>query len=59
VAWLATLQQYGLGALLADDMGLGKALSLETPILTPRGWKHMGDVCVGDEIVNAAATGRA
>ena len=24
VAWLASLQQYGLGALLADDMGLGK-----------------------------------
>jgi SNF2 family DNA or RNA helicase len=28
VAWLATLQQYNLGALLADDMGLGKTAQL-------------------------------
>jgi SNF2 family DNA or RNA helicase len=28
VAWLSTLQQYGLGALLADDMGLGKTAEL-------------------------------
>jgi SNF2 family DNA or RNA helicase len=28
VAWLSTLQQYGLGALLADDMGLGKTAQL-------------------------------
>jgi SNF2 family DNA or RNA helicase len=53
VAWLAALQNYGLGALLADDMGLGKELSLDTPILTPTGWKLMGDVVVGDEVINA------
>jgi SNF2 family DNA or RNA helicase len=53
VAWLATLQHYGLGALLADDMGLGKELSLDTPILTPTGWKLMGDIVVGDEVINA------
>jgi SNF2 family DNA or RNA helicase len=28
VAWLATLQRYSLGSLLADDMGLGKTLEL-------------------------------
>ena len=44
VAWLATLQRYNLGALLADDMGLGKALSIDTPILTPVGWKPMGEI---------------
>jgi superfamily II DNA or RNA helicase len=53
VAWLATLQRYNLGALLADDMGLGKALALETPILTPAGWKPMGCMAVGDEVINA------
>jgi SNF2 family DNA or RNA helicase len=53
VAWLATLQTYGLGALLADDMGLGKALSVETPVLTPMGWKPMGEMRVGDEVINS------
>jgi SNF2 family DNA or RNA helicase len=53
VAWLATLQRYNLGALLADDMGLGKSLSLDTPVLTPAGWKHMGAMAVGNEIINA------
>jgi SNF2 family DNA or RNA helicase len=33
VAWLATLQQYGLGALLADDMGLGKTATTIALIL--------------------------
>jgi hypothetical protein len=53
VAWLATLQRYSLGALLADDMGLGKATSCDTPILTPTGWKLMGDITIGDEVINA------
>ncbi|HET6316103.1 MAG TPA: SNF2-related protein, partial [Chloroflexota bacterium] len=53
VAWLATLQRYNLGSLLADDMGLGKAMSLDTPVLTPRGWRRMGDVKVGDRVINA------
>jgi len=54
VAWLATLQRYHLGALLADDMGLGKALSLDSPVLTPTGWKPMGSIAVGDEVINAS-----
>src|SRR5207248_5903768 len=53
VAWLATLQRYNLGALLADDMGLGKSLAIDTPILTPTGWMPMGDISVGDEVTNA------
>jgi hypothetical protein len=40
-------------ALLADDMGLGKAQPLDAKILTPRGWKLMGDVQIGDKIINS------
>jgi SNF2 family DNA or RNA helicase len=53
VAWLATLQRYNLGALLADDMGLGKMQPLDSAILTPDGWKLMGDIRLGDEVINA------
>jgi superfamily II DNA or RNA helicase len=40
-------------ALLADDMGLGKAQPLTARILTPRGWKLLGDIRVGDEVINS------
>lgn len=30
--------------------GLGKALALDTPIPTPKGWTTMGELSVGDEI---------
>ncbi|HYP21612.1 MAG TPA: LAGLIDADG family homing endonuclease, partial [Chloroflexia bacterium] len=40
-------------ALLADDMGLGKAQPLDAKILTPTGWKYMGDIQVGDSIINS------
>jgi hypothetical protein len=40
-------------ALLADDMGLGKAQPLTAKILTPRGWKLMGDIQIGDEVINS------
>ena len=40
-------------ALLADDMGLGKAQPLTAKILTPVGWKLMGDMQVGDEVINS------
>ncbi|HUP27534.1 MAG TPA: SNF2-related protein, partial [Chloroflexia bacterium] len=40
-------------ALLADDMGLGKAQPLTAKILTPHGWKLMGDIHVGDEVINS------
>lgn len=42
------------GALLADEMGLGKAQPLDAKILTPDGWKAMGQVRVGDAVVNSA-----
>jgi hypothetical protein len=36
--------------LVAGATGSGKALALETPIPTPRGWTTMGQVQVGDEV---------
>ena len=33
--------------LIADEMGLGKAQPLDAKILTPSGWKTMGDMKVG------------
>lgn len=45
--------KYGLDHnrwLLADDQGLGKALSLDTKIYTPNGYKLMRDIQVGDYV---------
>ena len=49
VKWLATKH----GALLADEMGLGKACPTSEPVLTPCGWKAMGDLRVGDQVIGA------
>ena len=38
---------------LADDQGLGKALSVNTLIYTPNGTKKIGDAKVGDEIIGS------
>lgn len=35
---------------VAGSCGLGKALSLDTPIATPTGWTTMGDIKEGDEV---------
>ncbi|UYZ65234.1 SNF2-related protein [Hymenobacter weizhouensis] len=51
--WLHFVQQYGFGGCLADDMGLGKAQPLHARILTPTGWTTMGQVQVGDEVINS------
>jgi hypothetical protein len=40
------------GLLLADEVGLGKAQPLDAKVLTPSGWRSMGDLAVGDEIVD-------
>lgn len=39
--------------LLADDMGLGKAQPLDASVLTPGGWRSMGDLRVGDAVIGA------
>jgi DNA segregation ATPase FtsK/SpoIIIE-like protein len=36
--------------LIAGATGAGKALALDTPIPTPRGWTTMGEIQVGDEV---------
>lgn len=38
------------GFVLADEMGGGKALTLDTPIPTPSGYVQMKDICVGDKV---------
>ncbi len=46
-AWLATRT----AALLADEMGLGKDQAVSEPVLTPDGWRKMGDLRVGDYVI--------
>ncbi len=41
---------------VAARPGLGKALALNTPLPTPHGWTTMGEVAVGDRLLDA--TGR-
>jgi hypothetical protein len=38
--------------LLADDVGLGKAQPVDSLVLTPSGWKTMGEIQVGDTVVD-------
>jgi replicative DNA helicase len=39
--------------IVAARPGVGKALALETPLPTPSGWTTMGDVAVGDQLLDA------
>jgi len=39
--------------LLGGQTGMGKAQPLDAKILTPTGWKRMGDVHVGDQVIGA------
>jgi hypothetical protein len=43
----------GTGAILADEMGLGKAELVSNKLLTPSGWKRMGDIAVGDLVIGS------
>jgi hypothetical protein len=47
----------GSGTLIADEMGLGKAQPLDSKILTPDGWKCMGDINVGDTVIDESGKG--
>ena len=38
--------------LIADEMGLGKAQPMDSCVLTPDGWKRMGDMRIGDLIIS-------
>lgn len=35
------------------DTGIGKAMAVSEPVLTPSGWAQMGDISVGDEVYSA------
>jgi replicative DNA helicase len=39
--------------IVAARPGVGKALALDTPLPTPTAWTTMGDVAVGDELLDA------
>ena len=39
--------------IVAARPGVGKALALDTPLPTPHGWTTMGDVAVGDVLLDA------
>jgi replicative DNA helicase len=39
--------------IVAARPGVGKALSLDTPLVTPTGWTTMGEVAVGDRLIGA------
>ncbi|WP_265523718.1 replicative DNA helicase [Oerskovia flava] len=41
---------------LAARPAIGKALALDTPLVTPTGWTTMGEVQVGDQLVAADGT---
>ncbi|WP_298442500.1 SNF2-related protein [Ferrimicrobium sp.] len=41
------------GALIGDDMGLGKAQPVTEPVLTPTGWQPIGNLRVGDEVIGS------
>jgi superfamily II DNA or RNA helicase len=51
--FLAYLNEFGFGGILADEMGLGKAQDLDAKVLGPTGWLRMGDIVVGDRVMNA------
>jgi replicative DNA helicase len=39
--------------IVAARPGVGKALALDTPLPTPTGWTTMGEVAVGDQLIDA------
>lgn len=52
---LAGLQPSNL-VIIGGRPGTGKALALDTPIPTPTGWTTMGDLQVGDQVIDATGT---
>lgn len=41
------------GCVLADDMGLGKRIANDVPVLTPNGWVPHGSLKVGDYVIGS------
>ena len=52
--WLIPgLLERGDRVILTGSEGFGKALALDTPIPTPKGWTTMGELAVGEEVFGA------
>jgi superfamily II DNA or RNA helicase len=49
--FLSYLSSFRFGGILADDMGVGKALALHSRVITPAGVRRFGDLQVGDEVM--------
>jgi hypothetical protein len=43
----------GDGVLLSDQAGLGKLQPVDTPVLTPAGWRKIGELQIGDEVIGS------
>lgn len=48
IMWLWLVRK----GLIADPVGSGKSLPLDAPVLTPTGFRRMGDLKVGDPIID-------
>lgn len=42
------------GFQLLDDAGLGKLQPVDTPVLTPSGWRRIGDLRIGDKVISSS-----
>ena len=49
--FLSYLSSFRFGGILADDMGVGKALAVHCRVITPSGVRRFGDLAVGDEVM--------
>ena len=47
IRWLAGRKSWILG----DEQGLGKAQCNDEPVLTPTGWRPMGEIRLGDQVI--------
>lgn len=51
--WLKEKLSIGTGGVLADQPGLGKAQPVDTPVATPTGWRPIGSLVPGDQVIGA------
>lgn len=49
--FLSYLSSFRFGGILADDMGVGKALGTHCRVVTPTGVRRFGDLKFGDEVM--------
>ena len=49
--FLSYLSSFRFGGILADDMGVGKAIAVHRRVITPTGVRRFGDLRVGDQVM--------